>query len=286
MKTQVKGFTLIELLLVLAIIAVLIGLLLPAIQKVREAAARVEGSNRIKQCCLGLHQYADSHRGLPSLEGTGNPHEANLFVSLMPYVGEETTYRGLVEGDPYAAYRPIWAFIGPADPTMIYYKMSSDRVCHSINAFAVINKPTLENHFTDGLSNTICFTEHYSQKCQGREFAISFGSQVSYDQVSFYRPPTFADTGATKSRLWFGPIDVYPVTQGVPPVSGPSQPGLTFQVRPAIKDCNPLIPQTGHAVLLVGMFDGSVRGLHAGTSAATFWGMVTPAGGEVLGGDW
>ena len=116
------GFTLIELLVVIAIIAILIALLVPAVQKVREAAARTQINNNLKQVTLATHTYHDNFNVLPAATDKtgvfGSVRDMSLSCQLMPYIEQAPMVTLLqansvpggmrVPGPRFRLTRPLW----------------------------------------------------------------------------------------------------------------------------------------------------------------------------------
>jgi prepilin-type N-terminal cleavage/methylation domain-containing protein len=308
-----RGFTLIELLVVIAIIAILIGLLLPAVQKVREAAARIQSTNNIKQMSLALHNMNDTNGILPLPVGsypradtpdTYYPSDpkpvqvGTVFYFLLPYIEQDSVYRAqaILHPDSWWCGYTIKTYNCPADPSSPgdgYPDHVRPRYGTSyapneaVFAYGLTIKPSWRNGhinpvaripttFQDGTSNTIVFAEKY-MICgprQGRLAAFYYGETC----LNCGSPGTYA--GAC-NRL--GSDTTY---VGSPPMFYNSL-ILPPQNKPPMTNCNPCMLQGMYpSGILVGLGDGSARLVSTGISQQTWINAVQPADGNVLGSDW
>jgi len=290
-----RGFTLIELLVVIAIIAILIGLLLPAVQKVREAAARMSCQNQVKQISLAAHTYQGDFQRLPpyhqNISGEGAPSVAHVFVSLLPYLEQDAVYKSFgtpinlqTAGTNLGHSAVIKTFLCPSDPTIGNGFQQGNWASGSYAAnFQVFGNPGLGNSWpaagagtmsipgiADGSSNTVLFAEKMGQCAINGSGSNNRHNLWAHGAWNNSYSPIFAVGPANASANWSD------IGNGQSGYVGTS---AMFQVAPKPANCG-LASGSHTGAIVVGLGDGSVRTLSAGTSAATWWALLTPNGGD------
>jgi prepilin-type N-terminal cleavage/methylation domain-containing protein len=295
-----RAFTLIELLVVIAIIGVLLGLLLPAVQKVRDAAARMQCANNLKQMGLAVHMYADAYNQLPPAYqapfSDGVYHHQSFYFTILPFIEQQGMYiagmtpsTNVYGGYTYGGELPnglIWnsgfvkLYICPADPTNSSstgiaslwgyvggsYGFNNLLFGGSMDYNQVYSpwwhSQYLLGNIPDGTSNTIFQADRFA-------YYPSYetgGYQGHGYGTIWWWPPAFG--------VWLAPTFNY-FSQGLPQVG----------VNP-IK-ANPFVAQSAHtAALNVGMADGSVRSVSGGVSLHSWMAAQDPADGWTFDSTW
>jgi prepilin-type N-terminal cleavage/methylation domain-containing protein len=282
------GFTLIELLVVIAIIAVLIGLLLPAVQKAREASNRAKCENNLKQIGLATHMYNDVYNKLPRPGAVASALGAapTIFFWLLPFLEQQNLYNLATINSSGGATKYTVAIYGntldvyhcPSDASFIVGNTSPAAFgSYAANQLAFIASPParIPTTFADGTSNTVLFAEQLA-KCNPPATATAF-------QLPLY------------NNYWGdGQANIFTPTSTSGILVGVTQ--TTCSLNSANKVSPHNFVSTAHVgTMQVGFADGSVHGVSQAIAASvdsnsitatnttgnTIWfEYCTPAGGE------
>lgn len=287
------GFTLVELLVVIAIIAMLVTLLLPAVQSARAAARRTHCSNNIKQLALAIHNMETTFGVLPPFSAQNQNAEVTVdgpykgvvgftvFNWMLPYIEEQSLYdqcvkeRGFTRSEPGSPnHEAVTGYLCPSEPNRTGPKGEGRGLVDGIGGptnwgvsnyaanYLVFGNPrkmdvegsTKFSQIPDGLSKTVIFGERYANCTNVGHLRTGVYTSLWSDATSFWRP-VFCINNLSRS----------PTTEGYPPCG-------KFQVAPNFKDsCDASRAQSPHAAgMHCGNADGSVK-LFSGDIEADAW---------------
>jgi prepilin-type N-terminal cleavage/methylation domain-containing protein len=272
------AFTLIELLVVIAIIAILIGLLVPAVQKVRDAAARAQCQNNLKQLGLAVHACNDAFKRLPPVgqrfPGKASPSPlGSVQFHILPFVEQGNIHRIVTtssaknsETVTNARNQVIPVYVCPSDPSTpeTTYAPGNYSANQLVFANTAGGTAAIPRTFADGTSNTVIFAEQYAV-CRRVTTTTSGGRVITTTTTGQAR---WAYRSSATGGSFFSSTAM-------------------FQITPApTTDCIHTVPQTGHAgAMNVGLGDGSVRSV-AGVSTTTWSRALQPADRQPMPADW
>jgi prepilin-type N-terminal cleavage/methylation domain-containing protein len=325
MSKRRSAFTLIELLVVIAIIAVLVGLLLPAVQKTREAANRMSCQNNLKQMCLALHNYHDAFRAFPMGRSTpkaiGQPNTSfSVHSRLLPFMEQNNVYVTINFSDLDNAPENLLAygtniktFQCPSDSYQHNVPQGTGYTNYRANEGSSIwygvpgypfpqNVPQANGPFfintvfhiadiTDGTSNTAAFCEKmvgdYSNAVITRQTDMYGVFVVPASQDDAITKCASVDTTNLANQILSNSGGPWLLGSRTTTTYDHSAPPFALSCLFPLVSCFTSPANSNHlGGVNLSLCDGSVRFVNASISLATWQAVGSMNGGEVLGSDW
>ena len=199
--SQRRGFTAVQLVVVIALLLLAVAFLGPVVARIREAAARTQSGNNLKQFGLAVHNFAGTYNGrLPPGAGEELAKAGSIHFHLLPYLEQQPLY---IKGTTAVWDNDVWStrvalFLDPRDvsgPPGNVYKDWLATTNYAANALLFSDKPRYKiSNIPDGTSFTLMFATRY-QMCNGTPTAWGYPSMYTWAPVTAYynqSPPQFA----------------------------------------------------------------------------------------------